>query len=123
MKQDRLTFGLALRRALRGYCPCCGKGKLFSRYLKQVNQCDVCHEDFGHIRADDGPAWLTILLVGHIIVPIALTVALNTDTPDWVNMTLWPALAFLLILLVLPRAKGAFIAIIWKTGCAGSEKD
>ena len=49
-------------------CPNCGRGRLFRAYLKPVETCAECHESLKHIRADDGPAWLTILVVGHIVV-------------------------------------------------------
>ncbi len=56
----------AIRRAATGKCPNCGKGTLYKSYLKQVDRCSICSESYGQIRADDGPPWLTILLVGHI---------------------------------------------------------
>ena len=62
---------------IRGFlqrCPNCGKGHLFRAYLKQVDSCADCGEPFGHIRADDGPAWLTILITGHVVVGVALAV-------------------------------------------------
>lgn len=92
-------------------------------YLKQVDSCAACNEDFFHIRADDGPAWLTILIVGHILGPILLAVMPNSDWPDWVSMTVWPGLALILAALVLPRAKAMFIGLIWRSGCIGSEKN
>lgn len=102
------------RRALRGCCPQCGQGKLFRSYLKQVDHCAVCQESFGQIRADDGPAWLTILLVGHIIVPFVVEVERDSTWPMWVPMLLWPALALILSLLILPLAKALFITILWR---------
>lgn len=102
------------KRALCGRCPKCGEGKLFRSYLKQVDVCALCNECYGHIRADDGPAWLTILAVGHIIVPMVVEVERNSTWPMWVPMVLWPSLALLLTLLILPLAKGLFITILWR---------
>ncbi len=51
-----------LKRALCGRCPQCGMGKLYKSYLKQVDACSACGEELGSIRADDGPAWVTILI-------------------------------------------------------------
>ena len=107
-------FWLALLRATLGRCPACGKGKLLRRYLKPVECCSVCGEKYGHIRADDGPAWLTIIIVGHILGTILLVVVPDSHWPDWVSLTVWPLLAFLIALIVLPRAKGLFIALIWR---------
>ncbi len=102
------------RRALKGRCPQCGRGKLFKSYLKQVESCGDCGEAFGHIRADDGPAWLTILAVGHIIVPLVVEFERDSTWPMWMPMVLWPSLALALSLILLPLAKGLFITILWR---------
>lgn len=113
-QHTKLDLSLVMVRSLIGLCPHCGKGKLFSRYLKQVEHCDICHEAYGHIRADDGPAWLTIVIVGHLFAPILLDVIPDSTWPDWVSMTVWPGLALLAALVILPRAKGLFIGLIWR---------
>lgn len=111
---DKLPLWPQLKRSLRGRCPSCGEGRLFSSYLKPVKTCSVCQEAYGHIRADDGPAWLTILIVGHILVPLILEFEKNSTWPLWVPMVLWPSLALILALLILPLAKGFFITILWR---------
>ena len=123
LQNDRPSLGLAVRRALFGRCPKCGQGKLFASYLKQVEHCDVCREKFGHIRSDDAAPWLTILIVGHLVVPTALGVESRTTLPSWLSMTLWPVLAVCLALVVLPRAKALFLSVIWLTRSPGSEED
>ncbi len=35
-------------------------------------------------------------------------------------MIVWPAVALALALVLLPRAKGLFIGIIWRTQCTGA---
>ncbi len=114
MSKKPLDFWLVVIRGIIGRCPHCGEGKLFSRYLKQVEHCSMCDENLGNIRADDGPAWLTIMLVGHIVAPLLLTIIPNTTWPDWLSMMVWTSFAFVLALLVLPRAKGIFIGILWR---------
>ena len=111
---DKPPLWPQLKRALRGRCPQCGAGKLFRGYLKQVDECAVCCEHYGTIRADDGPAWLTILAVGHIIVPLILEVEKDSTWPMWIPMVLWPTVALSLSLLILPLAKGFFITILWR---------
>ncbi len=115
------SFVTAALRGFTGRCPNCGLGKLFRAFLKPVDQCSSCQEPFGHIRADDGPAWLTILIVGHLVVPILFMVEQRTSWPEWVAMTFWPALVGMLVLVLLPRSKGVFIAAIWQTKGPGSE--
>jgi len=112
---------LALR-ALACRCPRCGQGKLFDGYVTPVAACAVCGEPLGHIRADDGPAWLTILIVGHIVVAAILAVEPYVDWPQWVSSVVWLGLALALVLIVLRPAKAFFIGILWRSGAPGSER-
>src|SRR5690606_2918036 len=78
-KQDgRSTGPRSLQQALlRGAmlkCPACGVGGLFHRYLKVVDQCPQCGESLHHHRADDAPAYFTIVIVGHVVVSLVLAV-------------------------------------------------
>lgn len=124
LPRARPTLGTAMSRALSGRCPNCGQGKLFATYLKQVGECADCGEAFGHIRSDDAGPWLTILIVGHLLIPVVLLVEGGaTPWPYWVSMTLWPALALGLSLLVLPRAKALFLGAIWSMKAPGSEAE
>jgi uncharacterized protein (DUF983 family) len=123
LQRDRPSFPRAVWRAVTGRCPNCGQGRLFRSYLKQVECCSVCGEAWGHIRADDAPPWLTILIVGHLVVPPAVAAERLELWPMWVAMTVWPLLALALALIILPRAKGLFIAAIWLSRGPGSERD
>lgn len=111
---DARPFWPEARRGMKGRCPQCGEGRLFKSYLKQVESCGACGEGYGHIRADDGPAWLTILLVGHIVVPLLVEFERDSTWPMWVPMLLWPSVALVLSLILLPLAKGLFITILWR---------
>ncbi len=122
MTQNKETLGTVILRGVFGRCPRCGRGKLFQSYLKQVDSCASCREKLGHIRADDGPAWLTILLVGHILAPLFLSVLPHVDWPDWIIMAVVMLFTLVLTLWLLPRSKGVFIGLIWRAGCIGSEK-
>ncbi len=121
--EPRPTLAGAVLRAVRGRCPNCGRGHLFRAYLRQVPACAACAEPYDHLRADDGPAWLTILVVGHLVVPAALMVELRTAWPLWLAMMVWPGLALALTLTLLPRSKGAFLAVLWATGAPDSNHD
>ena len=116
--KPEITLRTAGARAVLGRCPCCGKGKLFRAYLKQVDQCAECGEAFGAIRADDAAPWLTIIVVGHVFLPFAFMVNLGW-MPTWAAMGTLASLFVGISLAVLPRAKGLFIAIIWKTRAPG----
>jgi uncharacterized protein (DUF983 family) len=117
-EHTEVSLKTAVRRALLGRCPCCGQGKLMRSYLKQVENCAVCGEAFGDIRADDAAPWLTIILVGHIFLPFAFLV--NVDRmPTWAAMLMWAACFASIALMILPRAKALFIAILWQTRAPG----
>jgi len=102
-----------LWRGVCGHCPKCGEGAIFKSYLKQNDACPVCGEDFSRFHADDGPAWFTILLTLHIVVPTAVTLATYNLMPQWADITLLLTLTLASVFLLLPRTKGVFIAILW----------
>ena len=69
---EKRSVWTALKRGFRGRCPRCGEGKLFRAFLKVDDHCSVCGLDFTPHRADDLPAYLVIVIVGHIVVPTIL---------------------------------------------------
>lgn len=112
-KDTERATGLAMRRGAMRHCPSCGRGRLFQGYLKVVDRCENCGEDLFHQRADDGPAYVTILFVSHIGAPLLLWVFL-TFQPSAVSMLIGFSLgAIVLSLLLLPIIKGAFVGVQW----------
>jgi uncharacterized protein (DUF983 family) len=111
----------ALWRGFRGRCPACGEGRMFRAFLKVADQCPHCGEELHHHRADDFPAYLVIVIVGHILVPIVLAVETEIAPAIWVSMTLWPSLALVMALSLLQPVKGAVVAIQWHGGMHGFE--
>ena len=88
-------------------------------YLKVGHRCNYCHQDFHHHRADDGPAYLTILIVGHLMAPLLMHIFL-TWRPDPIDMLLMFGLGgTALSLYLLPRLKGAIVAFQWARGMYG----
>ncbi len=100
-------------RGFRCKCPSCGEGMLFYRYLKVVDHCPVCSEDMHYQRADDAPPYLTILAVGHIVVPGLFVVERLYKPAIWVHMATWLPLTLILSLALLPMFKGAVIGLQW----------
>jgi len=103
----------AIRRGLFGRCPSCGRGALYRRYLKPVDQCATCGEALHHHRADDAPPYFTILIVGHLIVALVLLLETNYHPPAWVHTVIWTPLTLVLALAILPLVKGALIGLQW----------
>lgn len=108
---------------LRGFCnrcPQCGSGTLFRGYLKPVATCSQCGEPFGHIRADDFPPYLTILVVGHLIVPLIL-IAEQYGWSTGLQVAVWLPVTLALTLLLLPRFKGAILGMMWSLGMGAEQ--
>ncbi|HVB17739.1 MAG TPA: DUF983 domain-containing protein [Stellaceae bacterium] len=108
-RPDRWT---AVMRGFRERCPRCGEGRLYRSYLKLSQVCVHCGEVLGDIRADDGPAWLTILVVGHLTVPFFL-IAVRFDAPSWVIFGVLVPATVALTAILLPRLKGVFASLLW----------
>ena len=102
------------KKVLTRSCPKCGQGKIFLKYLTLKESCNHCEQSFKDLKADDGPAWLTMMLVGHIMVPIMLAYELGQDIPFWISATVWPLSFVALALIVLPFAKAFFVNMIWR---------
>ena len=103
----------AIGRGGRLRCPACGRGHMFHRYLKVADHCPACGEALHHQRADDAPPYMTILIVGHIVVPLLLTVERGWHPPEWVHAVLWLPLTLILALSILPVTKGGLIGLQW----------
>lgn len=103
----------AMRRGWRRRCPNCGSGPMLQGYLRVRDHCPVCDEELRHHRADDGPAYLTILLVGHLMAP-ALHLVFVTFRPEpLILFTIFAIGCVGLSLYLLPRFKGAMVAFQW----------
>ena len=105
--------GRALRRGWFGCCPHCGTGRIFGGYLSVNRNCPSCGEELYHHRADDGPAYLTILLVGHLIAPFLLVVFIKYRPEPLTLVTMFSMAVVALSLFLLPRFKGAMIGLQW----------
>lgn len=103
----------AIWKGLRLRCPNCGKGKLLHSYLKVCETCSECGQELHHQRADDGPAYLTILLVGHLLA-FVLHIVYVAYRPE--PLTLALVLSVVTVagsLFLLPRMKGLVVAYQW----------
>ena len=113
----------AMTRGARGKCPACGTGRLFERYLKVADLCPHCGEALHHHRADDAPPYFTILIVGHLIVPLMLAAEILARPPLWLHALIWLPLTTLLCLALLPIVKGAIVGLQWALYMHGFDPD
>ncbi len=89
------------------------KDPVFSGYSKVKPVCSHCGLELHHQRADDAPAYFTILIVGHVLVSALVITEKVAHPPVWVHMSIWLPLCVGLSLFLLPRIKGALIALQW----------
>jgi len=113
----------AILRGLRGKCPRCSEARLFMRFLKPISCCPQCGQDWSHQQADDFPAYVSILVTGHLMAPLIITLTRDTELSATALMAIVLPLAIILLLGLLQPAKGAVIALQWWFGMHGFRKE
>ena len=113
---SRLT---AIKRGIAHRCPNCGQGPLYRKYLKVVDACASCGHELIKYRADDGPAYFTILLVGHLVIAPMLFLQWIWKAPIWLVLPLTMIPLAVVTLLLLPRVKGALVGLLYSLGTTG----
>lgn len=100
--------------ALRGCCPRCGGGPLFSGLLALAGACRACGLDYGRFNVGDGATAGVILLVGALVLPASLVVDFRFAPPLWVHMLLWGPIVTGLSLGLLRLSKGLLVALEYR---------
>jgi uncharacterized protein (DUF983 family) len=95
---------------------------MFRAFLKVADRCEVCGEELHHHQADDFPAYLVIVIVGHIVVPLVLWVETHFAPPYWAHAAMWIPLTLALAIGLLQPVKGAIVALQWRMGMHGFEQ-
>ena len=110
---EKRNLWSSLRRGFRCCCPRCGEGKLFRAYLKTADNCSACGLDFTPHRADDLPAYLVIVIVGHLVVPTALWIETNFAPSVWLQLAIYLPVTLVMSLALLQPVKGAVVGFQW----------
>ncbi|QNA83750.1 DUF983 domain-containing protein [Sphingomonas sp. So64.6b] len=113
------TIWIALWRGCRDRCPACDGARLFGKFLKPLDRCPACGQDWTHHVADDFPPYLVILVTGHIVVTGMTLLEAAFHPPSWVHIALWVPLVILLSIGLIQPAKGGVIAYQWWHGMGG----
>jgi uncharacterized protein (DUF983 family) len=121
MATGSVSLAKAMWRGFRGKCPNCGEGHLFGRFLKVADGCDRCGEELLHQRADDFPAYLVMVVVGHLVVPAILAVETAYAPPVWLQLAVWLPVTLFASLALLQPTKGAIVGLQWQIGMHGFE--
>lgn len=103
----------AMLRGWRRLCPACGAAPLMRGYLKVHDSCPGCRQALHHQRADDGPAYLAIVIVGKLMAPALFWVFYNFQPDPLVMATGFSLASVALALWLLPRLKGMMVGIQW----------
>ncbi|CFX58107.1 conserved protein of unknown function [Candidatus Filomicrobium marinum] len=110
---------LALARGSKCRCPNCGEGKLFASFLKVNDHCPNCGEALYHHRADDLPAYLVMVIVGHIVIALVMFADSEYNLSFAWHLAIWVPLTLVLSLAMLQPVKGFVVALQWKSGMHG----
>lgn len=103
----------AMKRGFSCRCPKCGTGRLFDKYLKVTQKCNNCHEDMHHHRADDLPAYLVVMIIGHIVVGGFMFAEMAYELAVWQHMLIWIPITAISSLLLLQPVKGTVVGLQW----------
>ncbi len=123
VKGEKRDLWTAMKRGFRCRCPRCGEGKLFRAFLKVDDNCSVCGLDYTPHRADDLPAYLVIVIVGHIVVPAVLWIETNYSPAIWLQLAIYLPLTFISSLLLLQPVKGAVVGFQWALRMHGFDEN
>lgn len=116
-------MGIAIGRGVRNRCPACGQTHLFDGYLCVVPKCSNCGAPLGLARADDAPPYFTILLVGHIVIPLMLWMQRAGDPSTLLLTAIFVPLTVVLSLALLRPVKGGTIGLMLKLSMLKSDTD
>lgn len=109
---DRSVWN-AMGRGMRHRCPQCGEGRMYRSYVKTQDACQTCGLDLTGHRADDAPPYFTIIVIGHLMIPLALAMKQVFDPPIGLQFAIWLPLMIASIWWLLPASKGALIGLQW----------
>jgi uncharacterized protein (DUF983 family) len=112
----------AVRRGFFSRCPRCGEGKLFRAFLKTADNCSECGLDFKPHRADDLPAYLVIVVVGHVVVPLALMIEKGFSPPLVLQWAIYLPMTLLMALFLIQPIKGGVVGLQWAFGMHGFDE-
>jgi len=115
--------GTAIGRGILGRCPSCGKSHMFDGFLRVVARCSSCGAPLGSARADDAPPYFTILIVGHIIVPMILIWQRISDPPTWLMSVVLVPLTLALTLALMRPVKGGVVGLMLSLNMLKTEPD
>ena len=110
---------------LRGFaarCPCCGQGRLFTGWLRQMPECGNCHAPLGAVRADDAPPYFVIFIVAHVVIATQVLLEPVMALSTLAEAAIFMPLALIMCLGLLRPVKGATIGLMLHLGMVNQEE-
>jgi uncharacterized protein (DUF983 family) len=95
-------------------CPRCGRGRLFSGYLKVVETCGVCGLKLAANDSGDGPAVFLIFILGFVLTPPILWLSMRVEWPLWLHAVVWSVVVLGATVGLLRPAKAYTVALQYK---------
>jgi uncharacterized protein (DUF983 family) len=95
---------------------------MFSSYLKVAPTCPHCGEELHHQRADDAPAYFTMVIVGHVVIAGVLAMEKAYGPPTWLQLAIWLPITLVMSLALLPLVKGMLVSMQWSLRMHGFGK-
>lgn len=121
MSEIKHPLSRSVVRGLKHQCPACGDGQLYGRFLKVQPHCEACGHELALYPADDGPAYLTIILVGHLVIAPLLLFPIVWETSAWISLPVLLTALSVIALAALPRIKGGWIGLMYALGVTSKE--
>lgn len=113
MSEEQQQVSIAYA-SLRGRCPCCGKGALYSNFLTVADSCSVCGLSFSGHEQGDGPAMLCIFIIGSLTGIFAAIVEVMFEPPFWLHAVIWIPFVIGSSLFGIRATKAALIALQYR---------
>jgi uncharacterized protein (DUF983 family) len=111
--------GDAILNGVKSRCPQCGEGALFDAWLKVTPECGRCGEELHHERAQDFPPYITITIVGHIVVTLLMIAEASYEWSMGTHLMIWIPLTVILTLALMQPVKGGVVGLQWAIGMFG----
>ena len=100
-----------IRAGLLCRCPNCGKGPLFTGFLKIRPVCKTCGYDLASVATGDGAASFIMQIAGALVGFSALYVEIAFSPPMWLHLIVWLPLVAALSLGLMRPGKGLMTAL------------
>jgi uncharacterized protein (DUF983 family) len=96
---------------LRGRCPACGAGKLYSGYMQLAECCTDCSHPIANGDEEDIPITSLLIVIGAIGMAGVIISIVRFDWPTWLVVAVWPPLTVIASLVALPPLRGLITAL------------